>query len=117
MCSATFIPAENSALLYLHALIAKWTTAIVSKFIAFLKADSMAYYPFRGSSLYLAPVLSGASFPRCGNLNPNSYFLLLISDFYLLSDFLIPGIYNLISCSPDNLSNPSDFSILNSKLT
>jgi hypothetical protein len=42
MCSATFIPAENSALLYLHALIAKWTTAIVSKFIAFLKANSMA---------------------------------------------------------------------------
>jgi len=37
MCSATFIPAENSALLYLHVLIAKWTTAIVSKFIAFLK--------------------------------------------------------------------------------
>jgi len=26
----------------LHALIAKWTTAIVSKFIALLKADSMA---------------------------------------------------------------------------
>ena len=39
MCSATFIPAENFALLYLHALTAKWTTAIVSKFIAFLKAD------------------------------------------------------------------------------
>lgn len=39
MCSATFIPAGNSALLYLHALTAKWTTAIVSEFIAFLKAD------------------------------------------------------------------------------
>ena len=42
MYSVTFVHAENSDLLYLHALTAKWTTAIVSKFIAFLKADSMA---------------------------------------------------------------------------
>ena len=40
MCSATFIPAENSTILYLYALIVEWTTAIVSKFIAFLKAAS-----------------------------------------------------------------------------
>jgi hypothetical protein len=36
------ITTENSAPLYLQALVAKWTTAIVSKFIAFLKANSMA---------------------------------------------------------------------------